>query len=319
MLSSNNLDQNIEHYWQANFPESPLQTLVEFPGGQSSNLCFLINSRYVLKIYFDTINFEKTLKSLILLEKTGFTPKILKASLKGDLKNPLRANCILMEYISGPNLAKNLAKSSDQQKYIVGQEIALVIYKIHNSKILRNQTFNTASLLDLAKKRFRAISDDNHLPSEIAKFASIFLSQYQVKDLVLDLVLVHGDIHLGNFIQHLNQIYAIDFDLSDFGPRFFEARILLHQVFMPANLVSQDLENSYPTGSMLPFLKGILSVYAEILPKEFLPEIKLITLTEILRCLDFSDQINDQETRVLRAQYMFDQIFVQNILEIILA
>lgn len=306
--------------WYKDRFQKEIDSISLLSGGQS-NLCYLINGEYVLKIYkpkysYATKNQQKHFdvgsKFQPALNSSGFTPKIFQVYQNDDT---LEANAMLMEYIKGEDLSKTLSNAGEELKYTTGQEIGLMLKVIHQSQTILNQNYNTQELVDIVRRNLSIAIERGLLPHNIQTQSQEFINQYTPRIIAESLVLVHGDAHLENFIKQQNKLYVIDFDLCSMGLAFFEARMLLHLAFMPANLVSEELEAYYPEGSMLNLIKGIIRTYPEILPKKYLDEVKLIVLAEILRHFDLDESVGNKITPVKRASFMFNQIFNQQVLE----
>ena len=66
---------------------------------------------------------------------------------------------------------------------------------------------------------------------------------------------------------------------------------------------------------MLTLLKGIINSYPKIMPLNYLPEIKLIALAEILQRFNLNESSKNKLTHIERASQMFKQIFIKNSLK----
>jgi len=308
------LKLNIELWWKVNFPETPFKSLVEFIAGQS-HPCFLINSDCVLKIYFEGEHFATASHFQAVLISSGLVPKLLRV-FPDD--NFLGADAILMEFIQGQDLSKSLITASEIQKFDTGKQIGSILKTVHNTDAKTDQSFDTKELFTIAQDNLKKAQSMAFMPKHIYDLANQFIINYTPKIIIEDRVIVHGDAHPENFIQQKSKLFLIDWDIASMGMRIYETRMLLHMALMPANLVAQELEQYYPEGSLVTLLKGILEVYPEILPAKYLPEIKLIALAEILGHFDLDDSIKNKVTPVKRASYMFEQIFIDDILEFIL-
>ena len=315
---------NIQKWWKHNFSNRKLKSISLLPGGQS-NLCYLINRELVLKIYKPKYEyaignqkayFEVGSQFQHTLNSSGFTPRVLGVYPKDEL---LQASAILMEFIKGEDLSKVLAYSNDRStQYSIGKKIGEILRIIHQTKTIPDREYNTQKSLDIAKSKLSKAIQKKFIPTHIQNLSEQFISNYKSKVITQDFVLVHGDAHLENFIKQGNELFVIDFDMCSMGLNFLELRMILHLAFMPANLVAEELEIFYPNGSMLTLLKGIINSYPQIMPQEYLPEIKLIALTEILQRFNLNISLENNSIHIERASQMFKQIFVESLLENIL-
>ncbi|MEI6728215.1 MAG: aminoglycoside phosphotransferase family protein [bacterium] len=309
----------INNWWQKQFPDMPLLKIQELAGGQS-HPCFLINESLVLKIYvrkyswsnnsLDT-GFNKAQEFQTKLSSSGFTPKIL-----GIYENDviLEADAILMEYISGVNLSTVLYQLTEDQMFENGQLVGGLIQKINETEVLENQPFNTQELIDEIKTEFNGAKQKGLLYKEIEDFYNDLVLTCKPRIVQDNFVLVHGDIHPENLIITDLGLKLIDFDVCSFGPRFQELRILLHAACIPADLVPEELEPFYLAGILIPWFKGLISAYPELIQPEFFNEIKLIAFLEILGKFNLGENIGDKDTPRSRGMEMFRLVFEEKLL-----
>lgn len=312
---------SIEQWWKLNFPSRELKSVTMLSGGQS-NLCYQINNELVLKIYKpkyeyavgnQEAHFKVCSQFQSSLNSSGFTPKVIEVYPKDEL---LQASAMLMEYIEGEDLSKVLAFTNDEStKYSTGKKMGEMLRVIHQTQTIPNRKYNTQKLIDIARNKLFEAIRKGFIPTHIQNLSEQFISNYKSKVITEDLVLVHGDAHLENFIKQDNELFIVDFDTCSMGLSFFELSILLHLAFMPANLVAEELEVYYPNSSMLTLLKGIINSYPKIMPLKYLPEIKLIALVEILQRFNFNEFSKNKLTHIERATQMFEQIFIKNSLK----
>ena len=181
--------------------------------------------------------------------------------------------------------------------------------------MIPNQDYQTEGLLEEIKTQFEGAKKKNLLFPQIQKAVENTLLTYQPRIIKDNFVLTHGDAHPENFILTRDDLKIIDLDMCKPSLRFVEMQMILHAVCMPANLVSIELEQYYPDGSLVSWLKGILAEYPEICPEKYLPEIKLITLLEILYKFNLSEAVTNKDTPRQRALSMYNMIFEENLLE----
>ncbi|MEM1311891.1 MAG: aminoglycoside phosphotransferase family protein [Patescibacteria group bacterium] len=319
LIDNSYLEKKIKIWYKEKF-QKKIDSISLLSGGQS-NLCYLINNNYVLKVYKPKYSYAKKDQEKYFdtarefqpkLNKSGFTPKITQVYVDDDI---LEANVILMEYIAGKDLSITLSKCSEDFKFNTGQEIGSILKAIYQSETISNQSYNTQELLDTTKRHLAIAIERGVIPQNILIKSQEYIDNYIPRNISEDFVLVHGDAHLENFIKQQSKLFVIDFDLCSMALAFFETRMLLHLAFMPANLVSEELEIYYPEGSMLILVSGVIESYPEILPHKYFSEIKLIALTEILGKFDLDESVVDRIIPIRRASFMFDQIFNQSALE----
>ena len=314
------MKDKINKWWQKQFADKPLLKIQELTGGQS-HPCFLINETVVLKIYVTKYSwsnssadtgFTKAQEFQAKLSSSGFTPKIL-----GIYQNDkiLKADAILMEYISGVNLSTVLYKYTEDQMFENGQQVGRLIQKINQTQLMRNQSFDTQELLDEINFEFNEAKQKGLLYKEIKDFYKEFVLTYKPRIIQDEFVLVHGDIHPENLIIAGSGLKLIDFDICSFGPRFQEVRILLHAGCIPADLVPEELEPFYPAGMLMSWFKGVVNSYPELAKPEFSNEIKLIAFLEILGKFNLGDNITDKNTPRGRGMEMFRLVFDKNLIE----
>jgi aminoglycoside phosphotransferase (APT) family kinase protein len=316
----NDYETKIKQWWRRSFPLRPLLSVQELKGGQS-HPCFLLNQTQVLKIYVSKYSWTNSSESPDFirakefqskLSQSGFTPKILGIYEKDEI---LEADSIVMEYVEGVNLSTVLYTYSEDQMFENGQKVGKIIQQINQAEVISNQVFNTQQLVDQISVEFNQAKQKGLLYKEIEDFYNSFVLKYKPRIIQDDFVLVHGDIHPENLIITETGLKLIDFDVCSLGPRFQELSTLLHATYIPIDLVPEELETFYPAGILIPWFKGIVSSYPELVKSEFSNEIKLIAFLEIVGKFNLGDNISDKDTPRSRGVDMFRLVFREDLLD----
>jgi aminoglycoside phosphotransferase (APT) family kinase protein len=281
------LKNQIHQWWAANFPNEPLLSIKK-PSGGAMTQSFILNENFILKVYvskdgiesregfFD--NAKRAVGLLGIFEK--HTP-----SVKGIFENDeiLGASGILVEYIESTDLSNVLYKISPEKVFEHGCKVGKMIKKMHEITTVKKQEYNTQKLLDLAKKALEFATKNKLLNGENLNLINGFLSKYKPRVIQIDFVLVHQDLHPENYlIDSVGNYFLIDFDMSFVGWKIFELRKLIYAALIPAYLVPEILESFYPNKSMLDFCNGLKTVYPELFDPQYIDEIKLLNLPQIL-------------------------------------
>ena len=257
-------------------------------------------------------SFAKAKEFQTKLFSTGFTPKILGIYENDEI---LEADAILMEYLCGVNLSTVLYKYTEIEMFENGQLVGSLIKKINRTQALPNKTFDTQELVDEISFEFNGAKQKNLLYKEIEDFYTSFVKTYKPRIIQDEFVLVHGDIHPENLIITDSGLKLIDFDMCSLGPRFQEIRMLLHTACIPIDLVPESLEPFYPAGTLIPWFKGVVKSYPDLVKSEFINEIKLIAFLEILGKFNLGENIGDKDTPRSRGMEMFRLVFEKELFE----
>jgi aminoglycoside phosphotransferase (APT) family kinase protein len=309
----------IQEWWNKYFPDEILKC-VETPSGGATTQTFILNRSKLLKIYISQDGsevkdkfFENALRRLETLKDSEFfSPRILCESAKSKV---FEAPFICYEFIESTDLSSILYKLYPDELFANGKTIGSIIKKLHTLTTVSDQECNTQNLLDLAQKALEFESENNLLDVKVKEIMLKFVSEYKPRIIKTDFVLVHNDLHPENYLRDESGIdFLIDFDMSFVGWKLFELRKLLYAALIPRYLVNQKLDDFYQNKSMIPFFKGLISIYPELFSYEFLDEIKLLMMPQGLNNLKRLQGSDDFDL----TQDLFRMIFVDNILETLL-
>jgi thiamine kinase-like enzyme len=320
-VSFNIIEERVKTWLNTKYPEITIESINMLSGGQT-NLCYRINQDYVLKVYLSKQS-EKSGRELryfrngTLLSQqfndSGFIPRIYGVYENDEI---LEANALLMEYIEGKELSRILHYSNGRNRQKIGRKIGTILKYLHSSQILSNQLYDTEQLREKVITRLWKANKIGSMDKEISRFASKFVEKYESKDILTDFVVIHNDAHLENFIiTPSKSLRLIDFDMLQSGPAFLEMRMILHSCLMPGNLVARDIKSEYDNLLLLEILKGILKTYPQICPMQYLEEVKMLAMSEILAMFNLPKSCADYEVARKRGKLMFDAIFKSNLLE----
>jgi aminoglycoside phosphotransferase (APT) family kinase protein len=312
-------NNQIQEWWSEYFPDETLNS-IETPSGGATTQTFILNRGKLLKVYISKDGsetkgayFENTIGAMRVLEDLDFfSPRVLCESAKSKV---FEAPFICYEFIESTDLSNILYKLNPDEQFTNGKKIGEIIKQLHTLTTASDQEYNTQNLLDLAQKALEFELENNLLDGEVQEIMIKFLSEYKPRIIKTDFVLVHNDLHPENYLRDvLESDFLIDFDMSFVGWKIFELRKLLYAALIPKYLVSEKLDDFYPNKSMIPFFKGLISVYPELFSYEFLDEIKLLMMPQGLNNLKRLQGSDDFDL----TQDLFRMIFKENVLEILL-
>jgi serine/threonine protein kinase len=289
--------------------------------GGAMTQSFILNENLILKVYFSKDGtesrenfFDKAKNAIRLLD--GFSECVPKV--KGIFENDeiLGASAFLSEYIESTDLSNILYNISSEKVFEHGCKVGKMIKKMHETTRVKSQEYDTQKLLDLAKKAFEFALDNKLLTNTDYDLVNEFVINYKPKIIKTDFVLVHQDLHPENYlIDSEGNYFLIDFDMSFVGWKIFELRKLTYAALIPAYLVPETLDSFYPNKSMINFWNGLKAVYPDFFDPQYIDEVKLLNLPQILYNLKKWKGTSDYSLTM----DIFEMIHKENILEELLS
>ena len=226
---------NILKYNKELFGESPKVDRINVG---FTNTLFVINDKYVVKIFTNKDNEDKFINEINFYNaKVGnnLIPKLYYASVD---KNNVSYYYEIIEKIDGVSLYSVWHTLSELERENIIKKLCDAMKKIHSN--IGNSYDWTKHIsdifIDLYEKSKNLFSDDEIelLNKAYARFSEFLDSK--------EFVLVHNDLHFDNIFYNDGEIKLIDFERSMYAPMDFELDILYRMIRKPWKFAQEDIE-----------------------------------------------------------------------------
>lgn len=228
-----------------------------------TNLIFVINNMFILKICSDKENELKFIKEINFYnanKDNHLIPKLFDSSID---KSNIKYMYEIIEKVEGVSLFSvwHTLSEEDREKIIIQLCDAM--------KIFHSYKGNKYDWCEKTKKIFReCYQKATGMNLFDAKEKKIIYNAYLTFDNYLessDFVLVHNDLHFDNIIYHNGKIKLIDFERSIFAPIDFELDIIYRMIRKPWKFANEEAEKFVKTEDYKNIMGYIEKYYPEIM------------------------------------------------------
>lgn len=205
-----------------------------------TNIVYIINDKYIVKICSDINNEEKFRKEINFYNSNKNNNLIPKLYLANIDKDGIPYMYEILEKIEGVSLYNVWHLLNEMQREEIIKQLCEAMKQFHsnigecydwtekNRKLFLDY-YNKAKQLNLFNKE-----EQNIINNAYSKF-----DKYLKSD---KFVLIHNDLHFDNIIYNYGKIKLIDFERSIYAPKDFELAILYRMIRKPWKFASEETE-----------------------------------------------------------------------------
>lgn len=205
-----------------------------------TNIIYIINDKYIVKICSDINNEEKFRKEINFYnsnKNNNLIPKLYLADIDKDVIPYMYE---ILEKVEGVSLYNVWHLLNEMQREEIIKQLCEAMKQFHsnigecydwtekNRKLFLDY-YNKAKQLNLFNKE-----EQNIINNAYSKF-----DKYLKSD---KFVLIHNDLHFDNIIYNYGKIKLIDFERSIYAPKDFELGILYRMIRKPWKFASEETE-----------------------------------------------------------------------------
>ena len=227
-----------------------------------TNIIFIVNDRYVVKICTNSSNEEKFAREIEFYQKNkdnGLIPRLYYASVD---KSIVPYYYEVMEKIEGISLYNVWHTLNEVQREDIIRQLCSAMKMFHsNTSDFYDWTLRTKNIFVPLYEKARKLdlfSDEERefIDAAYKKFDSYLESK--------EIVLVHNDLHFDNIFYSNGKIKLIDFERAIYAPLDFELDILYRMVRMPWKFASEETEKYVKLDDYENIMKYIEKYYPEL-------------------------------------------------------